>query len=92
MSWPFLIKRDAEGWPMHQFCIYENPADAKPGYPFIVRRWEIGAVRRPGFCSVVPREALSASTLDAARALIPEGLVQTGPGPEDDPCVKEVWT
>lgn len=88
MSWPFPIPRNAAGWPMQLFVIYENPRDAKPGYPYVIRRWEAG----PGLPSTgLPREAMCATSLEAARTLIPPGMVQTMPPEGEDPCIKETW-
>ena len=88
MSWPFRIERRTDGWPMQLFVVYENPIDAKPGYPYVVRRWEV-APGHPNW----PREAMCGQTLEEVRALIPEGLalVSVVPAVEKDPCIKEVW-
>lgn len=90
MSWPFPIQQDTQGWPMQIFVVYENPRDAKPGYPYIVTRWELS--RAEGLLGkTVAREAMMAQTLEAARSLIPEGMVHTMPMNGDDPCILEVW-
>lgn len=93
MSWPFPILQNSDGWPMQLFVVYENPADAKPGYPFVVRRWEIvrGFNGEPLPERGVPREAMCGRTLEDVRSLVPPGQVLTMPPAGDDPCIREVW-
>ena len=67
-----------------QWVIYRGARDVSTEY--LVRRWEI----RPG--TAVPCEGLGADTLDAARALVPAGMVRLERVPGDDPVIAEVWT
>lgn len=92
-GWPFPILQNAEGWPMQTFVVYENPKDAKPGYPYVIRRWEIvrGIDGQPLPERGVPCEAMGAATLELARSLIPSGLVNIGRYPDDDKAILEVW-
>jgi hypothetical protein len=74
-----------EEYTLHQFVVYSGPKDY-PQVPFVVRRFEIRA------WEILPREAWAAQTLDAARSLIPEGMVLLGREPGDEPHIVEVWT
>ena len=66
------------------YVIYWNPKD----YPgkHVVRPWRIDApeARPVGL-------AVEADTLDAARELLPDGLVNLGRMEKDDPCIVETW-
>jgi len=70
------------------FAIYDHPRD----YPdcFVVRAMET-AGDIPPWCVVFMMEAKFADTLEAARGLLPGGLVKVGPSPGDDPVIAEVW-
>jgi hypothetical protein len=73
---------------MQMFVVYDSPKDAKPGYPWVVRRWEIG----PGLPeSGLPREACCGRTLDDVRSLVPPGMALLARSANDDPCIREVW-
>lgn len=62
------------------YVIYQNPND----YPgkFVVRRWR-GLTPDP--------HAEVRTTLTAARAAVPPGLVLLSRCPDDDPCIAETW-
>lgn len=62
------------------WVIYENPKDF-PGQ-FVVRCW-IGLVPHP--------VALVTSSLEKARAAIPDWCIPIGTYPDEDPAIKEVW-
>jgi hypothetical protein len=64
--------------------IYRGARDVDAAY--LVRRWEIGGG------ALTAAEAHGADSLDAARALLPPGLVPIGRSPGDDPVIVEVWT
>lgn len=64
--------------------IHDRPHDAPAG--FAVRHWTVAAG------AVLPGKLIhSLPTLDAARDLIPRGLVNIGRMPEDDAKIVEVW-
>lgn len=68
-----------------QYVIYDHPAD-HPDH-FVVREWTIGKGPAP-----VPSDNfILAASLEEARTHIPEGLVQIGRMPNDDPVIVEVW-
>lgn len=87
MNWPHPLHRDAEGWPLHQFVVYQGAKDAPSGFGFVVRRWSI----QRGTPAPEAHEAFPAKTLDEARELVPEGYVCIQPQQADDPCILEVW-
>lgn len=68
--------------------VYAYPRD-HPKSPFVVREWHIvrGATRPKA-----SEHVWGAQTLEAARADIPEGLVNIGRQPTDDSKIVEVWT
>jgi hypothetical protein len=72
--------------PMTMIVIYDRPKDRPDG--FVVREWII----TPG--SVVPARVLgeNLATIEAARELVPAGLVNIGRQPDDDAKIAEVWT
>lgn len=69
---------------LEMFCIYENPAD-HPGM-FVVRRTVVVAAgpKPDDDCQVAP-------TLEAARLLVPVGLVRHGRLEDDERRLAEVW-
>jgi hypothetical protein len=68
---------------IRQYAIYDHPKDYPIGY--VVREWLIsGHGPKPG-------EAWTASTLDEARTLIPEGCVRLPDSPGDEETIAEVW-
>lgn len=69
-----------------QWVVYRNPADA-PGM-FVVRQWMI----EHGKLDPIPGQAWASESLEALRTVLPNGLVRFEPGPDDDPCIVEVWT
>lgn len=71
--------------PLRVWCIYENPRES-PGM-FVVREWIVLRDREPQPAMV----ALMAETLEAARKLIPDGLVALARSPGDDPAIVEMW-
>lgn len=71
---------------MNVWVIYKNPSDF-PGL-FVVRRWEsFYGIGNP----IADPVCRTAETLEAARNLIPDGLVLVARSPEDDPAVLETW-
>jgi hypothetical protein len=72
---------------MTMWIVYDHPRDYPEGY--VVRAWHI--VR--GQTEPVPDPASwSVATLELARLVIPEGLVNIGRQPGDDNHILEVWT
>jgi hypothetical protein len=71
---------------IYQWVIYENPSDF-PG-KLVVRQWRIDA--RGLQVDLDPTAVVD--TLEAARAVVPEGAYRLDPMPEDDPVIVEVWT
>lgn len=71
---------------MCQYAIYQRPVD----YPtkFVVRRWDV--IEGRAHPKPHPRVA-TATTLEEARALIPDHCVNIGRAPDDDPVIAEVW-
>ena len=69
---------------LQQWVVYGHPRDYREGY--VVRQWEVGPAR------VTPGQAQTAPTLEAARELVPAGLVRVPRAPDDDPAIVEVWT
>jgi hypothetical protein len=71
------------------FVIYRHPADYPEGY--VVRRWTLE--KRPPRLDPeeVPGQAWPVATLEAARALVPEGLARFTRAPNDDPAILETW-
>jgi hypothetical protein len=65
------------------WAIYDSPAD-HPG-KFVTRRWDVGAA------GPVPGEACAVSTLEEARALVPDGCFNLRRAPGDDPTIVETW-
>ena len=62
------------------WVIYDNPLDV-PG-KFVLRHW----------INENPTKTMYiADTLDEIRTKVPQGLVNIGRMPEDDPKIKEVW-
>lgn len=76
---------DSENY-LYQYVIYDNPSDW-PG-SFVVRRWRIGK----GTVEAEKLPQAVVSTLESARRCIPEGMVNIGRQPDDDPAIAEVWT
>lgn len=69
------------------YAIYENPRDF-PG-KFVVRRW---AIVRGGMEPLPEAEPLGVvDTIEAARALVPQGLYPLGRQEQDDAVIREVW-
>lgn len=70
-----------------QYIVYEHPRDYPQGY--VVRAWHL--VR--GQTEPLPDPgSWKVATLDLARAVIPDGMVNVGRLPGDDATVLEVWT
>jgi hypothetical protein len=71
---------------LRMWVIYERPLD----YPdwYVLRAWDIVEGVPVG---VPEREAQLASTLAAARELLPPGLYNIGRQEEDEPQIVEVW-
>ena len=65
------------------WVVYDHPAD----YPdcFVARLWV--SLHEPE----ATRHAITAPTLDALRALLPEGLTRLGRAFGDDPVIVETW-
>jgi hypothetical protein len=65
--------------------IYERPADHPVG--FVVRAWSV----LPG--KVIPAKLLGVDlpSIEAARELVPQGLVNVGRTDDDAACVVEAW-
>lgn len=74
------------GTVLTQWTIYVNPRDA-PG-KFVARKWHI--VR--GAVEPVAGKAFVVGSLDAARALVPSGLVCIERQPGEDLTIVETWT
>ncbi len=66
------------------YAIYKNPSD----YPnhFVVRRWDINE-----FGTTPCADATLTSTLEEARAYIPDGYHRLPRMKNDDPAILEVW-
>lgn len=75
---------DDKALPM--VVIYDHPKDLPAG--FVVRVWEVFGDGR-----AVHREKLgeSLADLEAARQLVPAGMVNIGRTDDDDPVIAEVW-
>lgn len=70
---------------IYQYVIYDHPADFPDHW--VVRRWAIGR----GTLVPDPEPLGVANTLEAARWLLPEGLMlMPNPG-ETEPTIVEVW-
>lgn len=67
------------------WTIYDSPTD----YPdqFVVRRWDVPE----GGGGPVPGEAVAVSSLEEARASIPDGRFNLHRAPGDDPTIVETW-
>lgn len=67
------------------WTIYDHPADYPQG--FVVRPWRVGKG------GTVPQgeDGAGVATLEAARSLIPQGLLRMDRDPNDDPCIVESW-
>jgi hypothetical protein len=76
--WPRVIGED-----LVLFTIYAHPLDYPAGY--VVRRF----VTARG--EVVPLDCRRAETLEAARALVPAGLVRLPRSAVDDRPIVESW-
>lgn len=78
---------EPDEWTLVQFVIYERPRD----YPtaFVVREWRIG---RGGTISRAEHPYAVVTSLEAARACIPEGMVCLQRSDGDEPQIREVWT
>jgi len=65
------------------YTVYDHPAD----YPdaFVVVRWLVGAG------GIYRERAWQAPTLEAAREVIPHGLLRTERAPNDDSVIVETW-
>lgn len=74
------------GIVLTQYTIYVNPAD-QPG-KFVVREWHV--VR--GSPEPVAGESWVVESLDAARAVVPDGCFRLERAPDDDPVILETWT
>jgi hypothetical protein len=72
----------ANGERLDMWVIYERPRDFPQG--FAVRRWDALTNTPDAMVRYV-------DTLEAARALVPYGLVMLEPHPTDDPCIRETW-
>jgi hypothetical protein len=73
------------GGGLIQYAIYDHPSD----FPehFVVRQWHVnddGDITPALWCDV-------AKSLDAARALLPPGLLRLERLANDDPVIVEVW-
>lgn len=75
---------EPDSFELPMWTIYKSPADY-PGV-FVVRRCRIMADQ-----IVHDLSCLIADTLDIARAMVPEGLINLGRMPDDDPAIVEVW-
>lgn len=90
-AWPAFLKyreraaAAGKAKPLEMVVIYDRPHDAPDGY--VARLWKVS----PG--KVLPDKLLGVDlgTLDAARELVPQGMVNIGRRPEDDPKIVEVW-
>lgn len=69
-----------------QFTIYCRPKDA-PGVAFVARAWIIA----PGAPEPLQGPAWAAESLEAARSVVPWGLVRTPRATDDDSCIVESW-
>lgn len=71
--------------PLPMVVIYERPADHPVG--FVVRAWSV----LPG--KVIPAKLLGVDlpSIEAARELVPQGLVNVGRTDDDAACVVEAW-
>ncbi len=67
------------------WTIYHRPRDM-PGVEWCVRRWLIMDGRSTPDLVAVP-----AKTLEAARQMVPPGLVRLDRLAEDDPVIVETW-
>lgn len=67
------------------FTIYAHPRDYPAGY--MVRCWAVF----PGAPEPRPQAAMVATSLEAARGLVPRGLYRLPREPTDDPCIVETW-
>ena len=65
------------------WVVYDHPSDA-PQW-FVIRKFLITDTVTP------TDEAYAASTLDAARRFLPDGLVQVNRNESDDPVIVETW-
>lgn len=70
---------------MRIFVIYSSPSDF-PGR-FVLRGYRVTA--RRSFSDARPTAVTS--TLEEARAAVPEGLVCCARAPGDDPVIVETW-
>lgn len=73
-----------DGAVLPMFTVYAGPADY-PGVPFVIREWFTSGA------GSVPGRAWGARTLDAARALVPEGFYRLPRADTDHPTVVETW-
>jgi hypothetical protein len=80
-----VMKHVTKEHPLEMFVIYDRPKDAPGG--FFVRSWQV----LPGI--IAPGKALGwdLPSLEDARALVPQGLVNIGRTPDDDAKIVEVW-
>lgn len=71
--------------PITMIVIYDHPRDRPDG--FVAREWTVC----PG--SVVPARLLGEglATINAARELVPDTMVNIGRTDDDDPVIAEVW-
>lgn len=67
---------------LRMFTIYDHPRDFPGG--FVVREWDVTGAK------IMPLTAWTAPTLEAARELVPPGLVCMADG-ADDPVIVETW-
>ena len=68
------------------YVIYADPSDA-PGR-LVVREMRVIAGRV--LASVEP--AYTGGSLEIARSVVPDGWINLGRRPDDEPQIKEVWT
>jgi hypothetical protein len=66
------------------YTIYDHPKDHPEG--FVVRRWTVSIAG--AWCDA---ECSVAESLEAARRLVPEGMMPVPRFPKDDPVIVETW-
>jgi hypothetical protein len=81
-----LVEVDDGTTGMVFWTIYDHPRD-HPNH-FVVRCWKVQRGEKEPLCY---KRCVLATTLEEARATIPEGLHCMGRRPKDDTKIVEVW-
>lgn len=74
---------------LRQYVIHVHPLDAPEGYPYVVRGCSIVRGKAE---PVVDAQGFAFTSLETARAFVPNGMFRLDRDPADPPTIVEVWT